>query len=165
ICPHCTVDFEPDAELLDSVGITPDEARSIHFRRGKGCRSCHRRGYLGRIAAYEELVMDEAMRRLIMRRAPEAELQEAAENNGMLSLREAALTAVRAGITTPQEMGRVVLTKEGKLLPVFNYSARDATGQLISETMAFRDEMALRHHLRKNNLFVLEIAERRKTTL
>src|SRR5262245_33133151 len=50
-------------------------------------------------------------------------------------------------------------------MPVFQYSARDASGQLINETMAFRDEIALRHHLRKNSLFVLEIAERRKASI
>ena len=113
ICPHCTSDFDPDAELLESVGISPQEAQTIRFRRGKGCRTCHRRGYLGRIAAYEVMTVDDELRRLIMRGASEVELQECAERNGMTSLRHAALEAVRAWITTPQEMGRVVLTKEG----------------------------------------------------
>ncbi|MCW3097148.1 MAG: type secretion system protein [Chthonomonadaceae bacterium] len=50
-------------------------------------------------------------------------------------------------------------------MPVFQYTARNDDGQLISDKLAFRDEITLRHHLRKNNLFVLEVAERRKTRI
>src|SRR5205823_41044 len=49
----------------------------------------------------------------------------------------------------------------GLVVPVFQFTARDDNGQLVSDHMAFRDEIALRHHLRTNNLFVLSIAERR----
>src|SRR5690242_12398355 len=48
-------------------------------------------------------------------------------------------------------------------MPVFQYTARNDEGQLINERVAFRDEIELRHYLRKNNLFVLEVAERRKS--
>jgi len=50
-------------------------------------------------------------------------------------------------------------------MPVYQYTARDDEGQLISDKLAFRDEIALRHHLRKNNLFVLEVAERRQNRM
>src|SRR5437016_2148811 len=46
-------------------------------------------------------------------------------------------------------------------MPLFQYSARDQTGQMVSETLAFNSEVALRDHLRKNNLFVVRIAELR----
>ncbi|MFN3648290.1 MAG: type II secretion system F family protein [Armatimonadota bacterium] len=48
-------------------------------------------------------------------------------------------------------------------MPVFQYVARDQAGQQVSETLAFNNEIALREYLRKNNLFVVEIAERRRT--
>ncbi len=47
-------------------------------------------------------------------------------------------------------------------MPIYQFTARNDDGQLIREKLAFRDEIALRHHLRKNNLFVLEVAERRR---
>jgi type IV pilus assembly protein PilC len=50
-------------------------------------------------------------------------------------------------------------------VPIFQYTARNDDGQLIREKQAFRDEISLRHHLRKNNLFVLEIAERRRARI
>jgi type II secretory ATPase GspE/PulE/Tfp pilus assembly ATPase PilB-like protein len=113
VCVHCAADYSPDEDLLESVGITPAEARTIRFKRGRGCRTCHHRGYLGRVGLYEVLLIDNDIRRLIMRGAPETEIQQIAEQNGMMSLRDCALTAVRAGITTPQEMGRVVLAGGG----------------------------------------------------
>lgn len=50
-------------------------------------------------------------------------------------------------------------------MPVFQYTARNGEGKLVTESLAFRDEHALRSHLRKNNLFVLEIAEQRRMNL
>ncbi|MCS6776134.1 MAG: ATPase, T2SS/T4P/T4SS family [Chloroherpetonaceae bacterium] len=114
VCTHCAETYRPDPETLRAVGIQLAEAATITFRRGRGCHTCHQRGYLGRVGLYEVLVVDEDIRRLILRQAPEAELQAAAEANRMLSLREAALHAVRAGLTTPEEMGRVVLTVGGE---------------------------------------------------
>jgi len=111
ICSQCATDYEPRPEVLEAIGLRPDNGGNMTFRRGTGCRACHGRGVLGRIGVFEVLVVDEDIRRLIMRQAPEDELQRAAEANGMMSLREAALASVRSGVTTPEEMGRVVLTK------------------------------------------------------
>jgi len=47
-------------------------------------------------------------------------------------------------------------------VPIYQYTARDDEGQLITETIAYRDEIGLRHYLRKNNLYVLQVAERRR---
>lgn len=47
-------------------------------------------------------------------------------------------------------------------MPIFQYVARTQEGALVNETVAFRDEIALRHHLRQNNLFVVQVAERRR---
>jgi type II secretory ATPase GspE/PulE/Tfp pilus assembly ATPase PilB-like protein len=112
ICSHCSREYRPTREVLSAVGISPDDARGINFRKGIGCHTCRGRGYLGRVGVYEVMVMDDELRRLVMRSAPENELQQAAERYGMQSLRDCALAAVRAGITTPEEMGRVVLAAE-----------------------------------------------------
>jgi type IV pilus assembly protein PilB len=113
ICNHCATEYQPASDVLESVGLRPHEARDTSFRRGMGCRTCHGRGYLGRIGLYEVLTVNEEIRLLIMRGASEEEIQAAAERNGMMSLRDCAAAAVKAGITTPEEMGRVVLAKGG----------------------------------------------------
>ena len=113
ICTDCAEDYTPSAALLTSIGITSEEAAGIHFKRGTGCSTCHRRGYRGRVGISEVLVLDETLRQMILEQTSDNELQSTAERQGMRSLRESALTAVRAGITTPEEMGRIVLTKGG----------------------------------------------------
>ncbi len=63
------------------------------------------------MGVYEVLMFDEEIRRLIMRGVSETELEEAAVRNGMTSLWDSCMLAVKAGITTPEEMGRVALGK------------------------------------------------------
>ena len=46
-------------------------------------------------------------------------------------------------------------------MPLYIYRARNEAGQLVAETVAFRDETSLRQHLRKNGLYVLDVAERK----
>ena len=112
ICSQCRTEYRPDPEALRAMRISPQEAADTRFRKGRGCRSCHQRGYSGRMGVYEVLPIDDAMRRLIMRSASEEELQAAAEQCGMMSLRDSTLTAVRAGFTTAEEMARVALSRE-----------------------------------------------------
>jgi type IV pilus assembly protein PilB len=112
ICTQCAVDYRPDPEALRAMGINLEQAAGIRFRRGRGCRSCHERGYAGRMGVYEVLPIDNAMRRLIMKGASEEEIQVVAEQAGMISLRDSAFKAVRAGLITPEEMARVALSRE-----------------------------------------------------
>jgi type IV pilus assembly protein PilC len=50
-------------------------------------------------------------------------------------------------------------------MPIFEYTARTESGQLVSETVAFNNEVALRDYLRENNLFVVGVEERRRVSL
>ncbi len=111
VCPQCAEVYQPRAELLEAVGISPEEAAEMNFRRGRGCRICQGRGVSGRTAVFEILMVDEDMRSLILRQASEDELFRAARDRGMITLREAALRLVRTGVTTLEEMWRVVLTR------------------------------------------------------
>jgi len=103
--------YQPRSELLEAVGISPEEAAEMNFRRGRGCRVCQGRGISGRTAVFEILMIDEDMRSLILKQASEDELFRVARERGMITLREAALRLVRTGVTTLEEMWRVVLTR------------------------------------------------------
>lgn len=111
VCPNCGIEYKPEPEVLEAIGVSQEEADGISFKRGRGCRTCFGRGYQGRIGVFEVMVIDDDLRRLIMRQASEEELADTAIRNGMVTLRDGALTLVKKGITTAQEMGRVVLTK------------------------------------------------------
>ena len=107
VCPHCAEDTQPEEALLKESGLTPAEARSFHFRIGRGCRECRGSGYKGRKAIAELMILNDEIRELITGRAPVRQLKEAAQASGTRFLRDAAFDAVKRGETTLQEINRV----------------------------------------------------------
>ena len=77
------------------------------FFRGTGCRDCRGTGFRGRMGIFEMLRMTDEINALVLERAPDARLFEAARRNGMTSLREECLTLVTRGETTLEEVLRV----------------------------------------------------------
>lgn len=111
VCSHCAEAVMPEPEVLASVGLDHGNVDGFLFRRGKGCPACRGRGLSGRQGVFEVLELDEPVRAAILRGMASEDLQRLAEERGMRSLRDSALEAVRQGITTPEEMGRVVLSR------------------------------------------------------
>jgi len=111
ICPHCAEDYQPDAQLLEDSGITPQMAAGIRFKFAKGCGHCRGTGYRGRKAVAELLILNDELREMIVAREPIRKLKEAAKRSGMCTMREAALEAVANGLTTLQEINRVTFVR------------------------------------------------------
>jgi hypothetical protein len=88
--------------------MTEAEASSIPFYKAVGCEQCHNTGYKGRLGIYEVMSVTDKVRRLIAARATEDQIREAAQEGGMLTLGEDALAKVKAGLTTAEELLRVV---------------------------------------------------------
>ncbi|MCE9569965.1 MAG: GspE/PulE family protein [Rhodocyclales bacterium] len=107
LCTTCSVEDNPSSELLEESGIAEADRHIYVFRRGRGCAHCHGTGYKGRRAIAELLRLTDDMREAIVAGAPTRQLREAASRNGMHSLRDAALTLVRRGETTLEEINRV----------------------------------------------------------
>lgn len=76
--------------------------------RAKGCEACHNTGYKGRIAVYEMFRFDEEIEKIILEKSTEAALQQAALKQGMITLRDDGLLRVLEGVTTIEEVERVV---------------------------------------------------------
>ena len=76
--------------------------------RPVGCQACGKTGYLGRFALHEVLVVTEDIERLIVERGHSEDIKKLAIAQGMLTLRQAGLTQVRAGVTSVEEILRVV---------------------------------------------------------
>ena len=106
-CPHCAVEYVPDAALLADSGITPEQARAFVFRQGPGCGQCRGTGFKGRKAIAELLNLNDEIREMIVAREPIRVIKEAAHRNGTRFLREAAMDLVRRGESTLQEINRV----------------------------------------------------------
>ena len=107
ICSHCAEDVQPDAQLLEDSGITPEVAAGMRFKFAKGCGHCRGTGYKGRKAVAELLILNDELREMIVAREPIRKLKEAAKRSGMRTIREAAIEAVGNGLTTLQEINRV----------------------------------------------------------
>ena len=112
ICPHCKQPYEPRRDVLLGLGIDPDdpETKEVTFYRGTGCDSCRGTGYRGRIGLFELMEMTEEIAELIVRRASAGQIREAAIASGMITLREDGIDKVMNGITTVEEVTRVVST-------------------------------------------------------
>ena len=108
-CPHCAAAVTPTDELLELSGLSRDKTHDYEFRQGSGCGHCRGSGYKGRRAIAEILLLTDELRELIVARAPIGQIKEAAARGGTRNLREAALSLVKSGDTTLEEINRVTL--------------------------------------------------------
>jgi len=105
ICQRCKEEDRRDfGEEFRRIGKDGEE---IKIYRGRGCKACNNTGYAGRTGIYEILIVDEEIRRLIMRKASSEEIRERAVEKGMRLLKEDGWEKVKAGITTLEEVLRV----------------------------------------------------------
>ncbi|MDT8376277.1 MAG: ATPase, T2SS/T4P/T4SS family [Mariprofundaceae bacterium] len=124
LCPHCKKRARPDEALIERFDI-PEE---VHFYEPVGCKECMQIGYKGRIGMHEVLYVNDRMRELISRSAPDRELMQAAREEGMFTLFEDGLNKALAGITSLEEVMRNATPPEG-----FRLRDRlDGEGKLIS---------------------------------
>ena len=108
LCSECRRPYTPESETLRALGVSESEAGSQTFYRADGCEKCNQTGYRGRVGIYEIMAVTDSLRRLIAQRGAEAQLREAAIAAGMITLGEDGLLKVKAGMTSPQELLRVV---------------------------------------------------------
>ncbi|MDP1568512.1 MAG: ATPase, T2SS/T4P/T4SS family [Vicinamibacterales bacterium] len=104
----CRRQYTPEADVLRALNITESDAASLPFYKAAGCEQCHHTGYRGRIGIYEVMRITDRLRRMIAQRASEDAVREVAQGSGMITLGEDALAKVKSGVTTPEELLRVV---------------------------------------------------------
>jgi general secretion pathway protein E len=106
-CSHCAEPYTPTAEEGLAIGLTADQLGAHHVRRGTGCLHCRQTGYAGRDGVFQVMPMTERLRGLIGKQTNSIVLLDAAREEGMRTLREAAIDKVLQGVTTVAEMVRV----------------------------------------------------------
>ena len=111
ICTHCIEQDHPDQELLAQSGLAGKDLSAWTFKHGRGCIQCRGTGYKGRRALAEVLMLDDQMRELILNQTPVSQLKEKAREKGMRFMREQALSAVKDGKTTLEEINRVTFVE------------------------------------------------------
>ena len=126
VCTQCRQPVKPDEKLLDYLrrehnvslsrnvnaagdGSSAEAPKEMTFYRGTGCEFCNQTGYRGRIAIFEILLFDEALRDGILRRAPLKELVQIASAQGFRSLAQDGLMKAGQGLTTLEEIYSILI--------------------------------------------------------
>ena len=108
VCEQCAQPHEPGDGLLAASGLGRAHVAGWKMRAARGCGECRGCGYRGRRAIAEVLRLDDELRDLVARQDSLRALRAAASMEGTGSLREAALDLVKEGLTTLQEINRVI---------------------------------------------------------
>jgi general secretion pathway protein E len=106
-CKHCAEEYAPTPEEAVAMRIPIEKLQPYKFKRGKGCIHCRTTGYAGRDGIFEVMPVSEKLRALITQKAGSPDLFKAAREEGMRTLREAAIEKVFRGVSTVTEMVRV----------------------------------------------------------
>ena len=107
LCDRCRAPYEPnDVEL--SEARWPSGWPTPEFHRAVGCQACSATGYRGRLAVHEVMLMTEPLRRLVLERAGADAVRRQAVEDGMVPLWQDGLKKVASGLTTVEELARVV---------------------------------------------------------
>jgi type IV pilus assembly protein PilB len=107
-CPACGVPCQPSAETIDKAGGLSRLPADARWVAGPGCDQCGQSGLKGRIAIHEVLAVNDELRESISIRASEQAIRQAAVRAGMRTLLEDGIDKAAAGLTTLDEVFRVV---------------------------------------------------------
>lgn len=106
-CPHCIKPYAPDPATLLRVGLPADH----QYMRGSGCDKCTQTGYRGRLGVYEVMVMSPEIKSMITDEKSAAEIYRHAQQLGMETMLDDAKIKILQGLTTVEEVLRVVATE------------------------------------------------------
>jgi type IV pilus assembly protein PilB len=107
LCPHCKQAAYVPPEALVEEGFSEDEVGDITVYKAMGCDKCND-GYKGRVGIYQVMPITETMARLIMENCDALMLADQAKKEGIADLRESGLRKVKAGLTSLEELNRVI---------------------------------------------------------
>jgi type IV pilus assembly protein PilB len=107
-CLFCAVPQAPSAEAVEKLGGLDRLPADGKWLTGRGCEKCGQSGFKGRLAIHELLQVNDELRELISRRAPEHEIRRAARAAGMRTLIEDGIAKAAQGLTTVEAVVKVV---------------------------------------------------------
>jgi type IV pilus assembly protein PilB len=106
VCKECKVEYEPEEQELDMLGLTRSDVAGRKFCYGKGCETCKDTGYKGRVGIFEMLPITPEIQDLITERQPTSAIRDQAVQQGMVLLRQCGIRRILDGSTTVEEVLR-----------------------------------------------------------
>ena len=107
LCSRCKMKYRPTEKDLKTLGMQKFDGFIYHANE-KGCKSCGKDGYSGRAGLYELLIPNEAINEAVKNEASAEEVSRIAKDNKMRMLIDAARTYVTNGLTSVEEINRVL---------------------------------------------------------
>jgi general secretion pathway protein E len=113
LCPDCKVPHQLTDVECSLLGLHPsDIPADATIFKAKGCPKCNDRGYAGRTVVSELLVISDEVRQLIMKKADAGSIKRVAISQGMVPLRQDAVSKLFQGITSCEEIARAINDEE-----------------------------------------------------
>lgn len=111
LCTRCREEADHEPEYLEKVGFSLDDLEDVVIYKAKkgGCPFCNHSGYRGRIGLYEVMTVSEDIEKLVVDVATAHEIGRLVQEKGMKTLRQDGLEKVRKGVTSIEEVLRVVM--------------------------------------------------------
>lgn len=116
LCPKCREEYPPPPALLAQLKLTPEQLPHLRKASEHGCRLCGGTGYLGRTAIFE-LASGSTVRKAVAAAVDPVTLRKAAVQDGMKPMRDAGMALVVAGVTSLDEVQRVLAPKPQPATP------------------------------------------------
>lgn len=107
VCGECKKEVKESEKVLEKLGLSIPEIATATLYAGSGCSVCAESGYKGRVALYEVMALNQEIKEMVIYGASVTELKEKAVENGMDTLRMAALKKLLRGDLTVEEVVRV----------------------------------------------------------
>ena len=106
ICTKRREETRVSSDMLFDLGVDRESIGDKKFFKGSGCDQCNNTGYKGRIAMFELMILNDKIREMVMGNASTDDLRDAAERDGMITLREFGMNLAADGVTTLDEVIR-----------------------------------------------------------
>ncbi|MHC4684255.1 MAG: GspE/PulE family protein [Planctomycetota bacterium] len=107
-CPQCRQAYKPSEQEIELLYGESSRDKKLELYRGAGCEACCQTGYQGRKSIYEILGITPEIRKLIVHGSSDATIKQLAIQEGMRTLRDSAVAEVLNGVTTLDELTRIV---------------------------------------------------------
>ncbi len=112
ICPKCKTSYSPEPKEVELLCTETQEKEDLSLYRGTGCDICRQTGYLGRQGIYEIFEMSPELGTMLINEASDDALKTKAISEGMRPLKAQGISQVKGGVTTVEELYRVVDMRE-----------------------------------------------------
>jgi general secretion pathway protein E len=108
LCPHCKEPTEIAPGILENEGVDPALFKGKTVYRAVGCPKCQKTGYFDRIGIYEMIRVHEPVRNMIVEKRDAAYIRDRCIEMGMRTMLDDGIDKVLQGITTLDEVVRVI---------------------------------------------------------